>query len=190
MIILVGCLLPGFFVFCCYRNTEWFMLEGNFEVQAPCHGQGQLSVNQAAQSPIQPYLAHFPEWAIWATCTTASPFSLRRISYERTIINFQCHGSWGVFFAFFLLCKSNLELTKLYIYSFQFGELLLWASLISLRGCAAEICAIQNKTCDMWGILQLNHLPSTYSCMKWASTEVPSIFWFVCFWFLRAVMLA
>jgi len=41
---------------------EWFGLEGTFRIiyfQLPCHGQGHLSPDQVAQSPLQPGLEHF-----------------------------------------------------------------------------------------------------------------------------------
>lgn len=147
------------------------------------------SVNQAAQTPIQPYLAHFPEWATWAACTTASPFSLWRVSYKCTIINFQ--KLVGCLFVFYcakaVWSRPSCTLTVFNLENFCFE--LVWSHWE-----AALQKSLQFRTrlvfTNMWGILQLNHLPSTYSCMKWASTEVPSIFLFVCFWFLRAVMLA
>jgi len=40
----------------------WFKLEGTFKdhlIQFPCHGQGHLSLDQVAQSPIQLNLEHF-----------------------------------------------------------------------------------------------------------------------------------
>ena len=43
-----------------HRIIEW--LEGIFKdhlVQAPCHGQGYLPLDQVAQSLIQPHLEHF-----------------------------------------------------------------------------------------------------------------------------------
>ncbi|KAK4818789.1 hypothetical protein QYF61_019135 [Mycteria americana] len=45
-----------------YRIIERFGLEGTFKdhlVQPPCHGQGHLSLDQVAQSTIQPGLEHF-----------------------------------------------------------------------------------------------------------------------------------
>jgi len=44
------------------RITEWFLLEGTFEnhpVQPPCHGHRYHSLDQVAQSPVQPDLEHF-----------------------------------------------------------------------------------------------------------------------------------
>jgi len=41
---------------------ERFGLEGTFKahlVQPPCHGQGHHSVDQIAQSPVQPDFEHF-----------------------------------------------------------------------------------------------------------------------------------
>lgn len=40
-----------------FRIIEWFVFEGIFTdhlVQCPCHGQGYLSLDQVAQSPVQP----------------------------------------------------------------------------------------------------------------------------------------
>jgi len=44
-----------------HRIIEWFRLEGtlkNTSFQTPCHGQGHLSLDQAAQSHIQLALEH------------------------------------------------------------------------------------------------------------------------------------
>lgn len=45
-----------------HRFIDWFVLEGAFEghlVQSLCHGQGHLSLDQIAQSPVQPDFEHF-----------------------------------------------------------------------------------------------------------------------------------
>ena len=50
-----------------HRTTEWFGLEGMFEdhlVQHHCHGQGHLSLDQVAQSPVKPDRDHFQGWGI------------------------------------------------------------------------------------------------------------------------------
>jgi len=44
------------------RITEWLVSEGTFKdhlLQPPCHGQGHLSLDQVAQSSIQPNPEHF-----------------------------------------------------------------------------------------------------------------------------------
>lgn len=44
------------------RNVEWFGLKGTFKFisfQLPCHDQEQPSLDQAAQSPVQPDFEHF-----------------------------------------------------------------------------------------------------------------------------------
>jgi len=53
---------------CSHSITEWFGSEGNFKahcVQSPCHGQKYLSLDQVAQSPIQPELEYFQGWGIY-----------------------------------------------------------------------------------------------------------------------------
>ena len=47
-----------------HRIREWFGLEATFKnllVHPHCHGQGHLSLDQVAQSPVQPDLEHF-QW--------------------------------------------------------------------------------------------------------------------------------
>jgi len=56
-----------------HKITEWFGLEETFKeclLPTPCHGQGHLSLDQVAQSPIQPGLAPsmiFPKHKIHLT---------------------------------------------------------------------------------------------------------------------------
>jgi len=69
-------IVPCWYLFCCgnssafshwkslknHRITERFRSEETFKddlVQPPCHGQGHLSLDQIAQSPIQTGLEHF-----------------------------------------------------------------------------------------------------------------------------------
>jgi len=57
----------GAFVTCNYRIIERFGLEGTFKdhlLQTPCRGQEHLSLNQVAQSPIQPDFEHSKSWYI------------------------------------------------------------------------------------------------------------------------------
>ena len=61
--------------------TEWLRLEGTLkviELQPPCHGQSCLSLDQAAQGPVQPGLEHLQGWGTTASlgsCASASPLS-------------------------------------------------------------------------------------------------------------------
>jgi len=53
-------------------------LEGTFKrhlVQSPCNEQGHLSLDQVAQSPIQPGLQTSNDGALllWVTCSSVSP---------------------------------------------------------------------------------------------------------------------
>ena len=50
-----------------HRIIEWFELEATFKyrlVQLLFHGQGHLSLDQVAQSPVLPDLEHFQWWGI------------------------------------------------------------------------------------------------------------------------------
>lgn len=49
------------------ENQRIFLLEGTIEshlVQAPCHGQRHLSLDQVGQRPIQPVHEYFQGWGI------------------------------------------------------------------------------------------------------------------------------
>ena len=53
-----------------YRIMEWFGSEGTFKIiqfQSPCYRQGHFSLDQVAQSPIQPGLECFQEGAFTTT---------------------------------------------------------------------------------------------------------------------------
>jgi len=61
-----------------HRITEWFGFKGTFKdhlAQPPCHGQGYLSPDQVAQSPIKPVFEHFLGWGIHSFSRQPVPVS-------------------------------------------------------------------------------------------------------------------
>ena len=60
-----------------HRNIKWFGSEGIIQIPLPCHGQGQLPLDQDIQSPIQPGLGALPGMEhpqlLWATSASVSP---------------------------------------------------------------------------------------------------------------------